>query len=319
MMKVGVLMGGISSEREVSLDSGNNVIEHLDKSKYEVIPVVIDKKTDVIEKVKDLDFALLMLHGKFGEDGRVQAILETYEIPYSGCGVLAGGLGVDKDITKQILRYNNIRTADWFVVKSVEEIDYAKIEEYGYPVMVKPVNGGGSVATFIVKKKEDVEAAVLDGLKWDEEIMIEKFLTDATEITCPVVNGKMTSVIAIEPKGEFFDYESKYTAEGSKRYVVELPEELHKEVEAMAVGTYHALKTSVLTRVDMLIKDGVPYVLEVNTLPGMTKNSLVPVSLKHFGIEMGEFLDMVIEESIKVRKRAYDLDNARNNGVEVIK
>ena len=147
MMKVGVLMGGISSEREVSLDSGNNVIEHLDKSKYEVIPVVIDKKTDVIEKVKDLDFALLMLHGKFGEDGRVQAILETYEIPYSGCGVLAGGLGVDKDITKQILRYNNIRTADWFVVKSVEEIDYAKIEEYGYPVMVKPVNGGGSVAT----------------------------------------------------------------------------------------------------------------------------------------------------------------------------
>lgn len=317
MMKVGVLMGGISSEREVSIDSGNNAIEHLDKSKYEIVPILIDKKTDVIEKVKDLDFALLMLHGKFGEDGRVQSILETYEIPYSGCGILCGALGVDKDMTKQILRYNNIRTADWFVVKSVEDINYDTIEEYGYPVMVKPVSGGSSVAAFVVKEKKDVEAAVLEGLKWDEEVMIEKFLSNATEITCPVINGKMTSIIAIEPNGEFFDYQSKFTAEGSKRYVVEFPEELQKEVERMAVGTYHALKTSVLTRVDMLIKDGVPYVLEVNTLPGMTKNSLVPVSLEHFGIDMGEFLDMIIEESIKVRKKSYGIDDARGNGAEV--
>lgn len=317
MLKVGVLMGGISSEREVSLDSGNNVIEHLDKSKYEVIPVVIDNKEDVFEKVRDLDFALLMLHGKFGEDGRVQAVLETCGIPYSGCGVLAGALGVDKDICKQVLRYNNIRTADWFVVRAIEDINYEKIEEYGYPVMVKPVSGGGSVATFIVKKKEDVEEAVREGLIWDEEIMIEKFIPGATEITCPVVDGKMLPVLQIDPQGEFFDYQSKYTAEGSERYVVNLPKELHEEVERMAVGTYYALKTSVYTRVDMLVKDGVPYVLEVNTLPGMTKNSLYPVSLKGAGIEISDFLDTIIEKSLAVRKRVADLDNARNNGVVV--
>ncbi|MGL5649156.1 MAG: ATP-grasp domain-containing protein, partial [Clostridium sp.] len=211
----------------------------------------------------------------------------------------------------------NIRTADWFVVKSIEDINYDKIEEYGYPVMVKPVSGGGSVATFIVKKKEDVEEAVREGLLWDEEIMIEKFIPGATEITCPVVDGKMLPVIQIDPKGEFFDYQSKYTAEGSDRYTVELPKELHEEVEKMAVATYYALKTSVYTRVDMLVKDGVPYVLEVNTLPGMTKNSLYPVSLKTAGIEVSDFLDTVIEKSLEVRRKVEALDNARNNGVTV--
>ena len=151
-MKVGVLMGGISSEREVSLNSGNSMMQHINKEKYEVIPVIIDKKEDVIEKVRDIDFALLALHGKFGEDGTVQAVLETLGIPYSGCNTLSSSLCMDKDLTKTILKANGIRTARWLNVRSIEEIDYAAIEEIGYPVFIKPTNGGSSVATFKITK-----------------------------------------------------------------------------------------------------------------------------------------------------------------------
>ena len=127
-MKVGVIMGGISSEREISLKSGNSIVEKIDKSKYEVIPVVIDDKEDIITKVKGLDFALLALHGKFGEDGTVQSVLQTLDIPYSGCGPISSGICMDKDFTKRVLKANDIRTARWINVSSVDEIDYDKIE-----------------------------------------------------------------------------------------------------------------------------------------------------------------------------------------------
>ena len=141
-MKVGVIMGGISSEREISLKSGNSIVEKIDKTKYEVIPVVIDNKEDIITKVKGLDFALLALHGKFGEDGTVQSVLQTLDIPYSGCGPLSSALCMDKDLTKVVLAANGIRTAKWLNVKSVEEIDYEALEKMGYPVFIKPTNGG---------------------------------------------------------------------------------------------------------------------------------------------------------------------------------
>ena len=163
-MKVGVIMGGISSEREISLKSGNSIVEKIDKSKYEVIPVVIDDKEDIITKVKGLDFALLALHGKFGEDGTVQSVLQTLDIPYSGCGPISSGICMDKDFTKRVLKANDIRTARWINVSSVDEIDYDKIEEMGYPVFVKPTNGGSSVATFKVKEKSEIRAAVEEGL-----------------------------------------------------------------------------------------------------------------------------------------------------------
>ena len=135
-MKVGVIMGGISSEREISLKSGNSIVEKIDKSKYEIIPIVIDKKEDIIEKVKGIDFALLALHGKFGEDGTVQSVLQTLDIPYSGCGPISSGVCMDKDLTMRILVANGIRTARWINVSSIEEIDYDKIEEMGDQVLL---------------------------------------------------------------------------------------------------------------------------------------------------------------------------------------
>ncbi|MEG0642012.1 MAG: D-alanine--D-alanine ligase [Clostridium sp.] len=299
-MKIGVLMGGISSEREISLRSGNEVCEHLDSSKYHVIPIILDSKDDIIEKVKGIDFAFLALHGKFGEDGVVQGVLETLEIPYSGCGVLSSSLCMDKDMSKKVLRYENINTADWTIVSSIEDINYEIINKIGYPVFVKPNSGGSSFATVLIKEEKHIENAVIEALKYDTEVMIEKYVK-GYEISCPVIDGKMLPIVAIEPEGEFFDFTSKYTDGGAKEFVVEFDEVLQKKIETMVIDTYKALKCSVYSRVDIIISQGELYVLEVNTLPGMTSNSLFPKSAAHIGMSYKDLLEVFIESSLRLR------------------
>lgn len=303
-MKVGVIMGGISSEREISLNSGESILENIDTSKYDVCKIVIDKKEDIINKVRDekIDFALLALHGQFGEDGTVQSVLQCLNIPYSGCGPLSSAACMDKDMTKSLLKAAGVRTAPWVNVRSVEEIDYDKIEELGYPVVIKPTHGGSSVATFIIKDKSEVLHAVEEGFKWDTEVMIEKFIK-GEEITCPIFNDKMYPVLAIKPKSEFFDFESKYQDGGADEFIINLEEDLHEEVEKMALLTYRALKCSVYARVDMIVtEDKVPYILEVNTLPGMTKNSLFPKSAAGINISYSGLIDDIIETSLKEKR-----------------
>ena len=303
-MKVGVVMGGISSEREISFKSGEAVIDNLDKNKYEVVPVPIDKKEDILEKVKGLDFALLALHGQFGEDGTVQSVLQTMGIPYSGCGPLSSAACMDKDMTKSLLKAAGVRTAPWINIKKGEKIDYEAIRKIGYPVFVKPTHGGSSVATFMIKEEKDIEKAVLAGYEWDNEVMIEKFIK-GDEITCPILGNEMFPVIAIKPSEEFefFDYTSKYADGGAQEVVVKLDEKLHKEVEKMAFETYKALKCEVYARVDMIVtKEGTPYVLEVNTLPGMTPASLFPKSAAGKNGSYSELIDLIIQESLKVER-----------------
>ncbi|HHD2754299.1 TPA: D-alanine--D-alanine ligase [Clostridium perfringens] len=302
-MKVGIIMGGISSEREVSLASGESIFNHIDKEKYEVSKIIIDNKTDIIEKVKDIDFALLALHGKFGEDGTVQAFLDIMDIPYSGCGALSSALCMDKNLSKKVLRDEGIRTAKWITVKSIEDIDYEKIEEIGYPVFVKPNSGGSSVATFKIHKKEDIEEAVKEGLKYDEEVMIEKFVK-GREITCPILNNELFPILEIKAKTEFYDYEQKYSANGAEHLPVTLEKSLYDEVKEMALKAFNALECEVYARVDMIVsEEGVPYLLEINTLPGMTATSLFPQSAEERGISYSQFIDSIIEISLKMSKK----------------
>ena len=297
-MKVGIIMGGISSEREVSLVSGESIFNHIDKEKYEVSKIIINNKIDILEKVKGLDFALLALHGKFGEDGTVQAFLDIMDIPYSGCGALSSSLCMDKNLSKKVLKAENIRTAKWITVKSIEEIDYEKIEEIGYPVFVKPNNGGSSVATFKVYKKEDIKNSVMEGLKYDEEVIIESFIK-GREITCPIFNGELFPILEIKSKADFYDYKQKYAANGAEHLPVQLEKSLYDEVKEMALKTFEVLKCEVYARVDMIIsEEGVPYILEVNTLPGMTATSLFPQSAESIGISYSKFIDLIIETSL---------------------
>ncbi|MDO5779635.1 MAG: D-alanine--D-alanine ligase [Clostridium sp.] len=298
-MKVGVIMGGISSEREISLQSGEQVLLNLNKDKYEeIIPIIIDSKSEVVEKIKGIDFAFLALHGKFGEDGTIQGLLETMGMPYSGCRVLPSAICMNKGLTKRIVKTVGINTAKWLIVKSVEEIDCKKIKELQYPVFIKPNNGGSSVATFLVRREDEVEMAVREGLKYDNEIIIEEYIK-GEEITSFVLNGEVFPTVSIKSKkGEFFDYASKYDENGAEEEIVLLEENLQEKINNISKKVWDILGCNSYARIDMIVSDGVPYLLEVNTLPGMTKQSLIPKSAKVRGLEFSELLDKIIECSL---------------------
>lgn len=298
--KIAVIMGGISSEREISLKSGAGVFESLDREKYEPIKVVIDEKTDIITKIPDdVDFAFLALHGKFGEDGCVQSVLETRDIPYSGCGPLSSAMCMDKNISKKICKASGIPTADWITVKSIEEIDYDRIEEMGYPVFVKPNSGGSSVATFMIKEKAGIEDAVRQGLEVDTEVMIEQYLP-GEECTSFILDGEVFPTVSIKSEQEFFDFEAKYSSDnGAVEEVVYLEESLQNKLNEYSRMCWDAFNCRAYVRVDFIISNGVPYVLELNTLPGLTATSLIPRSAAAKGISYSQLLDKLISCSLK--------------------
>jgi len=299
-MKIGVVMGGISSEYEVSLKTGNEIMRNLDSRKYEVHSVVINSKAELIDKIKGMDFAILALHGQYGEDGTIQGTLDTMGIPYTGCGLTASAVCLNKDLSKKLLRFEGVNTPDWLLVQGTDGIDHERIERLGWPVVVKPNSGGSSIGTQIVGSRDKLAPAVEEALKLDNEVIIEQYIK-GDEITCSILNGELLPVLGIKPKAGFFDYGSKYDDGGAEEYVVELEENLYKKVEQTARKCYEALKCSVYARIDMIIGHNVPFVLEVNTLPGMTKNSLFPKSAKAAGIPFNKLLDLLIEYSLSNR------------------
>lgn len=298
-MKIGVIMGGISSEREISLKSGEQVIKSLNKDKYEkIIPIIINSKEEVIEKVKGIDFAFIALHGRFGEDGTIQGTLETMGIPYSGCGVLCSAISMNKSLTKRVVKSIGIETAPWVTVKSMEDINYKRIQKIGYPVFIKPNNGGSSVATFLIRNENEIENAVKESLKYDKEVMIEKYI-DGEEITSFILNGEVFPTVVIKANmGEFFDYKSKYEENGANEEVRFLDEELQKSINKISKSIWDILGCKSYARIDMIVSNNIPYFLEINTLPGMTKASLIPKSAKARGYNFSELLDMIIEYSL---------------------
>lgn len=300
-MKVGVIMGGVSSEREVSLATGKEMISHLDQNRYEVYPIEINDKRELISKTEGIDIALLALHGKYGEDGTVQGTLDSLGIPYTGSDVLSSSVCMDKDLSKKLLRYEGLYTADWIVVGSMNELAAADVEGLGLPVVVKPNAGGSSIGTRIVRTKDELASAVEEALQWDRSVMIEQFI-GGEEITCPILNGEMLPIVSIKPHSEFFDYTSKYEEGEADEQVIDLPSELQERVRTAALQCYKALKCSVYARIDIILKDDVPYILEVNTLPGLTRNSLLPRSAAAAGYSFSGMLDAIIESSLTERK-----------------
>ncbi|MCM3738443.1 D-alanine--D-alanine ligase [Bacillus cytotoxicus] len=300
-MKVGVIMGGVSSEKQVSLMTGEEMIAHLDKSKYEIVSIQLNDKKELIEKVSDIDIALLALHGKYGEDGTIQGTLETLGVPYTGSDMLSSSICMDKNMSKKMIRYEGIQTPDWIHISNMEELQVDEVEKMGYPLVVKPNSGGSSVGVKIVYDKDSLLSSLEDVLKWDSEIIIEKYIK-GEEITCSILDGKLLPIISIQHTAEFFDYHAKYDDAATIEEIIELPVTTQKRVAEAAMACYKALKCSVYARVDMIIKDGIPYVMEVNTLPGMTKSSLLPKSAHAVGISYSKLLDMIIEISLQARR-----------------
>ncbi|PFF76277.1 D-alanine--D-alanine ligase [Bacillus thuringiensis] len=299
-MKIGVIMGGVSSEKQVSIMTGNEMIAHLDKNKYEIVPITLNEKMDLIEKAKDIDFALLALHGKYGEDGTVQGTLESLGIPYSGSNMLSSSICMDKNISKKILRYEGVETPDWIELTKMEDLNLDELDKLGFPLVVKPNSGGSSVGVKIVYNKNELISMLETVFEWDSEVVIEKYIK-GDEITCSILDGKQLPIVSIRHAAEFFDYNAKYDDTSTVEEVIELPAEINERVNKASLTCYKVLKCSVYARVDMMVKDGIPYVMEINTLPGMTQSSLLPKSAEAAGISYSKLLDIIIETSLKVR------------------
>ncbi|WP_340021837.1 D-alanine--D-alanine ligase [Paenibacillus sp. FSL K6-1096] len=305
MLKVGVIMGGVSSEYEVSLKTGSEMLKALDPAKYTGIPVPITSRKELLEGAAGLDFALLALHGAYGEDGTVQGTLETLGIPYSGSGVLASSLCMDKALSKTVIRSRGIATPDWVCWDRIGEYNPEAVARLGYPVMVKPNSGGSSIGMSKVRGPEELRAAVERAFASADggAVLIESY-TSGQEITCSILEGELLPVIGIQSLGaDWFDYTAKYEQGGAEERIIRLPEPVEARVRAAALTCYRAFKCAVYARVDMLLKDGIPVVLEVNTLPGMTATSLLPQSALAAGISFDQLLDRIITGSMQERGR----------------
>lgn len=304
-MKIGVIMGGISSEREVSLKTGQEMINHLDRSRYEAVPIVVTQRVDLITQVQqaDIDFALLALHGQYGEDGTVQGALETLGIPYTGSGVLASSLCMNKQLSKMLLKTAGIQTPAGLYWKDV--YDPQAVEQLGYPVIVKPNLGGSSIGVQLVQNEKELLTAVQEASHLDQGILIEPYLK-GTELTCAILDGEVLPIIGIRSAhSEWFDYRAKYEDGGAEENVIELPPVIRQRVREAALASYQLLQCKVYARVDMILCQDMPYVLEVNTLPGMTANSLFPKSAAAAGMTFTQLLDRIIASSLHERKQEW--------------
>jgi D-alanine-D-alanine ligase len=288
---IGVLMGGLSSEREVSLTSGNAVLEALERKGLKGIG--IDVSNDIaLSLVKNkIDIAFIALHGLYGEDGTIQGLLEYSKIPYTGTGVLASALTYDKVKSKEILKFNKIPTADYQVFyRGKAEIHELKLS---LPVVVKPSNQGSSIGITIVKEEKELGAALELAFSYAKEVLVEKFIEG--KLLAIGMNGEQPMpIVHIRPKSGFYDYESKYTS-GRTHYTcpAELSTEETKRCNDISIKVYQALRGNGMPRVDVILDaNGVPNVLEMNTVPGMTQTSLLPMAAKQSGIE---FDDLVVE------------------------
>ena len=305
LLKVGVIRGGVSTEREVSMNTGSEIIKNLNRDKYEVFDIVINSEREVFEKLEnlDLDFVYIALHGIFGEDGRVQAILESLGIAYGGPGVMSSALCMDKELTKKIVETYGVRTAKGVAIRRGEGYNFQEIKKkLGNRIIVKPNSGGSSIGVSFVEAEEEFKKALELVYTMDKTALVEEVLP-GTEISVPVINGKVFPTLKIEAvAGEYFDYESKYADGGAREFVFEFPEEIQKEIDKFAYDSYYALKCEGFARVDFMVVGDKPYFMEMNTLPGMTAASLLPKSTASKGYNYVETLDLLIEASISVKR-----------------
>ncbi len=311
--KIGVLMGGPSSEREVSLKSGKAVLETLKKSKLEAvgIDIITDDFKENIKLINsfDINCAFLALHGRFGEDGTIQEILEELKLPYTGSGVLASSLAMDKVASRKIFELNNLRVPRYEVIeKQTFKTHKVMNKDLKMPLVIKPVTHGSSIGLSIINKEEDFTKAMELAFEFDKRVVIEEYIK-GRELTVGILNESALPVIEIIPKKEFFDFEAKYQA-GMTEYVVPAYLDINTahRVQEAALSAHKLLGCFGCSRVDIILsEDNLAFVLEINTIPGMTATSLLPKAAKSVGIEFDQLC-------ITLLKLAYEKTNIQVSG-----
>lgn len=306
--RVAVLMGGWSSERQVSIWSGETVLAALQSEGFDAVAVDVKAAPDLFALPSlGVTHAFNVLHGTGGEDGTVQAVLDLLGIRYPGCGVLASALAMDKLQTKRLWRAEGLPTADWRCVDSAEALA-AAAEVFGYPLIVKPSADGSSVGISKVKAPEEVPAAwalARGSGDVDQVVLAERFVPGA-EYTCAVIGDDALPLIRIEPDGEFYDYHAKYLSEQTRYHCPAGLDATHeRELQALSLKAFAVLGGRGWGRVDFLMaEDHRPYLLEVNTLPGMTSHSLVPLAARTAGIAVGPLCRRLLETTLTTGARS---------------
>lgn len=289
-MRVVVLMGGRSAEREISIKSGQAVLKALQELGHEVLPLDLDE--NLCQKLIEFkpDKVFIALHGTYGEDGRVQGLLDILNIPYVGSGVLGSAIAMDKDITKKILSYHGIKVPNWVCVRSLEE----EFEWSRYPAVVKPADQGSSLGLFVVKEKDQLKDALERCFKISKKVIIEEFI-EGRDYTVALLKGKALPPIEIRPRKGIYDYESKYT-KGMTEYVFSEEEDLNAKLQEIALMAHKYLELKDFSRIDFRVsKDGTPYLLEANTIPGMTELSLFPMACQRAGIDFKKMVEILLD------------------------
>jgi len=298
--RVGVLMGGTSAEREISLKTGEGVARALESRGHEVVRVMLgesDEPVDLTLRDAAIDVAFIALHGRGGEDGCIQGMLELMGIPYTGSSVLGSALAMDKLKAKEMFRLHNIPTPPYYVAT---EADLAELEElhgsFGFPVIVKPRSEGSSVGLTKAADLRELRAGIQVALDHDNHALVERYI-QATEVHVGILDGRVLGCIEVVPRSGLYDYTAKYTA-GETEYI--LPPRIAatraRGVMNLAERAVRALGCTGAARVDLLVTEGEnEYVLEVNTLPGMTSTSLLPKIADHAGIDYPSLCEMILE------------------------
>jgi len=332
-MNITVLMGGTSSERNVSLASGIRIVQALRDNGHKVI--ALDPARGVIsdaeqrelatgkvgteppslealskfaegtflpnltsmKEIKDADVAFLALHGGQGEDGTIQALLDMAHVKYTGSGHLSSALAMDKDLSKKLFRVADVKTADWLMAPATTEQVEGML---GLPVIVKPSKQGSTVGLTLVKKRSELPGAIEEALKYDDEVMIERFVP-GRELTVGVLGDVALPVGEIVSKHEIYDYECKYTAGmATEEFPAKISPEATERVQKQALAAFKSLKLKGYARIDFrLTTEGEFYCLEANTLPGMTELSLIPQGAAAMGINFPELCERIVELALE--------------------
>ena len=331
MKKLGIIYGGISTEHDVSIMSAKSVIENLDKQKYEIHELYINKygkwfeiKNGEKEEIynllwtlKELDVVFPVLHGRGGEDGTIQGMLEMLQIPYVGCGVLASAVGMDKAYTKILFEKAKIPQAKYVYVRKrgdtyyiinekfeEEEFKIEKIKEkLKFPMFVKPSNSGSSVGVKKAQNQEELRMAIEYAGQFDDKILIEQGI-DGKEVECAVLEDgeiKASTVGEIKSAEEYYSFDAKYNIPESKTLIpAEIEKDKIEEIRKLAIKAFKVIDGKGLSRVDFFIENGTGkiYINEINTMPGFTKISMYPKLFENVGIKYSDLLDKLIENAL---------------------
>jgi D-alanine-D-alanine ligase len=303
--KIAVLMGGRSGEREVSLRSGKRVLDSLLSQGYKAIP--LDSDPDLIDKLKSekIDVVYIMLHGKYGEDGTIQGLLEMHSYPYTGSKILASALGMNKIASKRVWQAVGIPTPKYLHIDASNGLksEIEKIRKsFPMPLVVKPVSEGSSLGVSIVKNEKELDDVIARTVKEFDDVFVEEFIK-GQEVTVGILGkGKDVQalpILELAPKNEFYDFQAKYTA-GMTDFI--LPARLSKPVyeltQRIALQAHKAVGAYGFSRVDIIVSpDHTPYVHEINTIPGMTDRSDLPAEAAHAGISFDDLVIRILESA----------------------